>query len=203
MDSRFRSRFGALAQIAPLAPAAFAVHQLRYLLAYGGGASAELQRTGHSYLHSLVPWLVLILALCAGAFLRSLGRAFAGQTSLPRYTLSLAGMWMACTVALIGIFACQELLEGLFTTGHAAGLAGVFGFGGGWAIPASLCIGLVLAAWLHGARWVVRAVASRRAGRPMPAAGHPALVLRYPRLALLTPPQPLIDGSCSRGPPAR
>jgi len=34
--------------------AAFAVHQLRYYLAYGSAAGAELQRTGHSYLHSVV-----------------------------------------------------------------------------------------------------------------------------------------------------
>lgn len=191
-----------MAQIAPLAPAAFAVHELRYLLAYGGHAGAELQRTGHSYLHSVVPWLVVVLALCAGGFLRSLGRAFAGQTSLPRYALSLAGMWVACSASLLAIFTCQELLEGIFATGHAAGLAGVFGFGGWWAIPSALCIGLVLAAWLHGARWVLRAVARRRAAaRPIVAAPSP-LVLRWPRLALLAPPQPLIDGSCSRGPPA-
>src|ERR1700733_11140715 len=96
----------AFAQVAPLAPAAFAVHELRYLLAYGNAASAELQRTGHSYLHSVVPWLILILALCAGGFLRSLGRVFSRQTSLPRYSLSLVGMWVACSAALLGIFIC-------------------------------------------------------------------------------------------------
>lgn len=192
-----------MAQIAPLAPAAFAVHQLRYFLAYGSNAGAELQSTGHSYLHSVVPWLVLILALCAGAFLRSLGRALSGQTSLPRYTLSLAGMWVACSTALVGIFTCQELLEGWFATGHAAGLTGVFGFGGWWAIPAALCIGLVLAAWLHGARWMLRQVARRRAAARPLQGGPPSLVLPFPRLVVLAPPQPLIDGFSSRGPPVR
>ena len=191
-----------MAQIAPLAPAAFAVHELRYLLAYGSNAGAELQRSGHSYLHSVVPWLIAVVALCAGYFLRSLGRAFAGHTSLPRYTLSLAGMWVACSAALVGIFTCQELLEGVFATGHVAGLAGVFGFGGWWAIPASLSIGLVVAAWLHGARWVLREVARRRAAaRPIVAAPS-ALVLPHPRLAVLAPLQPLIDGASGRGPPA-
>jgi hypothetical protein len=99
-------------------------------------------------LHSVVP-LIVVLGLCAGVFLQSLGRAFAGQTSLPRYMLSVAGMWVACAFALIAIFTGQELLEGLFSTGHAAGLAGAFGFGGWWAIPAALFIGLVLAAWLR------------------------------------------------------
>ncbi len=36
-----------------------AVHQLRYVLAFGGGAGLELQRQGHSYLHSLAPWAIL------------------------------------------------------------------------------------------------------------------------------------------------
>lgn len=101
-----------LAQVALFPPAAFAVHQLRYLLAYGGQAGVELQRTGHSYLHSVVPWIVLLLALVAGGFLRALGRACAGQTSLPRYSASLVGMWCACSACLVAIFACQELLEG-------------------------------------------------------------------------------------------
>ena len=51
---RLGARAGAtwIARIAPLPAAAFAVHQSRYLLAYGSRAGVELQRTGHSYLHS-------------------------------------------------------------------------------------------------------------------------------------------------------
>ena len=118
------------AYVALFPPAAFAVHQLRYWLAYGSDAGVELQRTGHSYLHSVVPWLVLLLALAVGGFLRALGRAFAGQTSRARFTLSLTAMWLTCSAALIAIFACQEFLEGLLATGHPAGLAGIFGYGG-------------------------------------------------------------------------
>ena len=126
---------GLLARFAPvglLPPAAFVVHELRYMLAFGGGAGAELQRTGHSYLHSVVPWLVLLLALIVGGFLRAIGRALSGQRSLPRYAVSVAGLWMLCATALVLIFACQEFLEGLFATGHPAGLAGIFGYGGWW-----------------------------------------------------------------------
>ena len=57
------ARFSRLAQVGLLPAAAFAVHELRYVLAYGGHVGAELQRTGHSYLHSLVPWIILLLAL--------------------------------------------------------------------------------------------------------------------------------------------
>jgi hypothetical protein len=189
-----------LARAAVVPSAAFAVHQLRYLLAFGAGASAELQRQGHSYLHSVVPWLVLAIGLGAGAFLSTLGRALSGQTTVPRYGISLIGLWVPCSACLLAIYTSQEFLEGLFATGHPAGVAGIFGYGGGWAIPAALCVGLVLAALLHGARWLLHEVASRRGARPRvgparhartPRPVHPLL----PRLA------PLALGWCGRGPP--
>ena len=176
-----------LARAAVVPIAAFAVHQLRYLLAFGAGASAELQRQGHSYLHSVVPWLVLAIGLSAGAFLSSLGRALSGQTTVPRYGLSLIGLWLTCSACLLAIYASQEFLEGLFATGHPAGLAGIFGYGGWWAIPAALCVGLVLAALLHGARWLLHEVAS--AGAPARASGRSrAARRRAPVHALLPRP---------------
>ena len=92
----------------------------------------------------------------------ALGRALGGQRSLPRYTLSLAGLWLVCSACLVGIYVAQEFLEGLFATGHPGGLAGIFGYGGWWSIPAAVCVGLVLAAVFHGARWVLDEVAQRR-----------------------------------------
>jgi hypothetical protein len=189
-----------LARAAVVPIAAFAVHQLRYLLAFGTGAGAELQRQGHSYLHSVVPWLVLTIGLSAGAFLSSLGRALSGQTTVPRYGLSLVGLWLTCCACLLAIYICQEFLEGLFATGHPAGVAGVFGYGGGWAIPSALCVGLVLAALLHGARWILHEVASRRGpharvARSRPARGPRPVSAMLPRLA------PLALGWCGRGPP--
>lgn len=194
------ARITGVACVALLPPAAFAVHQLRYLLAFGGHAGVELQRTGHSYLHSVVPWLVVLLALAVGGFLRALGRAFAGQTSPARFTLSLAALWLVCSAALIAIFVCQELLEGLFSARHPGGVAGVFGYGGWWSIPSALSVGLVLAAMLHGARWLEREVARRRAGRYEAVVG---LVLRMarPRDAVVVPAAPLVSGWSGRGPP--
>jgi hypothetical protein len=186
------------AAVVPIA--AFAVHQLRYLLAFGSGASAELQRQGHNYLHSVVPWLVMALGLAVGAFLSSLGRAMSGRTSLPRYGLSLLGLWVACSTALIAIYTCQEFLEGLVATGHPAGLVGIVGYGGWWAIPAALCVGLVLAALFHGAGWLLHEVAARHARRTLPAGERSAPVRRPPSLVL---PRlaPLALGGCGRGPP--
>ena len=120
---------------------AFAVHQLRYWLAFGGRAGAELQEQGHSYLHSVVPWIVLLIAAGVGTFLVSLGRAFGGRTSVPRHTLSFAALWLFCSTCLVAVYVSQEFLEGLVATGHPGGLIGIFGYGGWWSIPAALAVG--------------------------------------------------------------
>jgi hypothetical protein len=196
-----KSRVRGLARAATVPAAAMAVHQLRYLLAYGNGAALELQRQGHSYLHSLVPWTILGLGLAAGAFLSALGRAMSGQTSAPRYGLSLMGLWLSCSACLIAVYAGQEFLEGLFATGHPAGLAGIFGYGGWWAIPAAVCVGLVLAALLHGARWVLHEVATRRSPARRPPS-MPGAMRLLPHDIALPRPTPLALGWCGRGPPA-
>lgn len=192
----------AIGRVAPLAlmPAgAFAVHQLRYWLAFRGHAGAQLQAQGHSYLHSLAPWIVLLVAAAVGVFLRSVGRALAGQRSLPRYTISFGALWLLCAASLLAIYAAQELLEGLLATGHPAGLVGVFGYGGWWSAPAALAVGLVLAAAFHGARWVLEQVADR-SRRSAPRTDI-RLRIRIPRDAPLVPLAPLAGGWSGRGPP--
>jgi hypothetical protein len=185
-----------------LVPAgALAVHQLRFMLAFGSGAGTELTRQGHNYLHSLVPWIVSLLAVAVGGFLWSLGRALRGQVSVPRYTLSLLALWIVCSACLVAIYVTQEFLEGLFATGHPAGLAGIFGYGGWWSIPVALCIGLVLAAIFHGARWVLEEVAERRAAVLSAAARRPAPLPR-PTDAWLPRLSPLAEGWSGRGPPS-
>jgi hypothetical protein len=189
-----------LAPVALMPPAAFAVHQLRYWLAFGGHAGLFLNRQGHLYLHSLAPWLALAVAVAIGAFLQALGRALGGECSRSRYTLSFTALWLLCAGALVAVYATQELLEGLLATGHPAGLVGVFGYGGCWSVPAALAVGLVLAAAFHGARWALREVAERRAPsfsarRARTSVPRPSFVVLAPRLA------PLADGWSDRGPP--
>jgi hypothetical protein len=197
-DRRAGLRVVARAALMPVA--ALAVHELRFVLAFGGHAGVELQRQGHSYLHSLAPWIVLLLAASVGGFLWVLGRALWGHRSLPRYTLSLAGLWLACSAALVAIFVAQELLEGLFATGHPRGLAGIFGYSGWWSIPASVCVGLVVAIVFHGARWLLDEVARRRS-RPGLLRSRPAVAVPVPRNALLPRLLPLAEGRSGRGPP--
>jgi len=195
-----RAVIGSLGRGALVPAGALAVHQLRYWLAFGHGATAELLAQGHSYLHSLVPWIVLLIAISAGEFLRALGRALGGRCSLPRYTLSFAALWLVCAACLVAIYVCQEFLEGLFATGHPGGLVGIFGYGGWWSLPAAMAVGLVLAAVFHGARWVLGEVAQRRR-RPAGAPPRRALVARAPRESILPRLEPLADGWSGRGPP--
>lgn len=197
-----RHRDGTISRIAAVAllPAgAFAVHQLRYWLAFGSRAGIELQQQGHSYLHSLVPWVVLLIAVALGSFLRALGRAMGGDRPLPRYTLSFVALWLLCAACLLVIYISQELLEGLFATGHPPGLAGVFGYGGWWSIPAALAVGLVLATVFCGARRVLHEVARRAGDMRVPAiapeAACPRDMVLMPRLA------PMAGGWSGRGPP--
>jgi hypothetical protein len=180
--------------------AAFVVHQLRYYLAYGSAAAGVLEGTGHSYLHSLVPWLVMLVAFAVGGWLWALGRAAAGQRSMPRYTVSLIGLWLACSACLVAIFATQEFLEGVFATGHPVGLAGIFGFGGWWSIPAAVSVGLILAVLFHGARWMLDEVARRHVRERSSPAVRVASTSR-PSDVWVARLAPLAEGWSGRGPP--
>ncbi len=196
-----RASITSLAPAALLPPAAFAVHQLRYWLAFGTRAGLELQRQGHSYLHSLAPWIMLLAALAVGVFLRALGRALGGQCSLARYSVSFGALWLICTASLVAIYVGQELLEGMLAFGHPGGLVGVFGYGGWWSLPAAFCVGLVLAAAFHGTRWVLDEVTRRR---PRPRARQVARSLPRlrPRDVVVAKLAPLAGGWSGRGPPA-
>jgi hypothetical protein len=117
-----------------------------------------------------------------------------------RFTFSFAGLWVVCAVSLVGIYACQEFLEGVFLTGHPFGLIGIFGYGGWWAIPAAVAVGLVLASVFHGAGWVLREVAQRHRRAPA-AAPRRSAPDRLPRRVLVPRPAPLAGGWSGRGPP--
>ena len=187
--------------------AAFGVHQLRFLLAFGSGTGVELRETGHSYLHSLVPWIMLLVGLSVGAFLWSLGQAIAGNRSVTakqsasRMGLSFLALWAACAFCLVAIYATQEFLEGLFATGHPTGIEGIFGFGGLWAIPSAGGVGLVLATLMHGASWTLAQVTIRR-GSTLAAPARRIPRVARPRTLMRTPGAPLVLGWCDRGPPA-
>jgi hypothetical protein len=183
--------------------AAFAVHQLRFVLAFGSGAGAELKETGHSYFHSVVPWIMLLVGISVGIFLLSLGRAATGRrsTSASKRGISFLTLWLVCASCLVAIYCTQEFLEGLLATGHPTGIEGIFGFGGLWSIPSAVGVGLVLATLMYGASWALAEVTRRRGLAPAIRPRRVPLVAR-PRETARFPVEPLVRGWCDRGPPA-
>jgi len=159
--------------------AVLAVHQLRYQLAYGEHADSQLAAQGHAYLGALTPLAAMLVAIAAGVFIAALARARregeAGERGRPFLLV-----WLLAAGALLGIYALQELAEGMLVAGHAPGLHGVFGDGGLWAVPLAAAFGAVVALALRVAevakRWVAglgrdeapTARRPRRALRPAP-----------------------------------
>jgi hypothetical protein len=178
---------------------AFAVHQLRYALAFGGDASRELADQGHAYLHELTPWIVLAVAAGAGGLLTRLARAWRSGESEPGRCL--AALWALTSAALFSIYVGQEFLEGLLATGHPEGLAGILGDGGLWALPAAIAVGGLLALLVRGGRALVERVAQlRRERRPIAPARAPKNAIR-PASVVLPRLAPLACASAGRAPP--
>jgi hypothetical protein len=181
-----------------LPAAAFVVHQLRYRIAYGSRAGQVLAAQGHSYLNSFAPWLALLLAIALGLLVLRVARAAAGRADEGRRR-SLAGLWGLATASLVAIYAAQELLEGFFATGHPAGVAGVFGHGGWWALPLAAAAGAVVAALLRAGCALVSAARRLAASRPLRLAPPSVLRLRPVDVAL----RPALAGAAAgRAPPA-
>ncbi|MBS1894086.1 MAG: hypothetical protein JST59_22530 [Actinobacteria bacterium] len=186
---------------AALMPAAvLTVHQLRYLLAFGGGTGQELEKQGHQYLGALAVPIGMSVAIVVGLFLARLASAWregADEDGTPRR--SFLRLALTTGAAILAIYSCQELLEGMLSSGHPGGFGGVFGDGGWWAVPLSFACGLVIAAALRGARAAIRWAAARH--RPATASyGRPAPAPRPRRLALPRP-VPLAGAAAGRAPP--
>jgi hypothetical protein len=174
-----------------LAVGAFALHQLRYLVAFGGPSAAE----EHRYMADLLPPLsVLVLAAILATLLRGTEGASPARAPLTRRISVFAG-------ALLAIYVGQELLEGFMAAGHSANLAALLA-GGGWvALPLAVAIGTLaalLARLLEGVEHVIAVIHAERPlrsrapavrGRALP--GH--------RISLLS--APLAFGLARRPPP--
>lgn len=184
-----------------LVPAAgMLVHQLRYFLAYGGGADGALSEQGHAYLSSLTPWIIFLCAAALGAFLGRLARAWRLGEPETRSTSSPVVVWLVAAAGLVTLYTGQELLEGLLAAGHPPGLIGVFGDGGWWAIPAALFVAGLLTLGLRGAGAAVRFVASRRV-RSAGSRRLPPSSTRAPAVLLRPPLAPMAAAAPGRAPP--
>jgi hypothetical protein len=174
-----------------LAVAAFALHQLRYLLIPG----AELARQGHGYtVDLLAPIAVLVLAGALVTLIRGTEGASPARAPLGRRIAVF-------TVALLAIYAGQESIEAVLTAGHPAGPIALLGDGGWLALPLALGIGALAALLAKALEVVERAIAVVHADRRLrtrpPAVRGKALPTRGLRL----PSSPLAFGLARRPPP--
>jgi hypothetical protein len=179
-----RSTGGAARAIALLSLGALAVHELRYLLAYGHDTEAALARQGHGYLSDFGGLAVgLGLALLLGS---ALGRAAVARWSRRGRRLATRTMAALYGTALLTIFCAQETAEGALFAGHAHGLAAPVANGGWIALPLAIAVGLLSALAARALEGVDEALATSRRDRaplprsspvaaPNPAAPRPAL----------------------------
>jgi hypothetical protein len=137
---------------------ALALHQLRYLLAYGDDASGALAQQGHTYLSGIAaPLIGAALSMIAAV---SLGRVLLRLPGRSRDEASLERGALLYAAALLAIFWAQELSEGLLASAHPAGLAALFA-GGGWiAVPLALLLGALCSLFALGIDRAERALAA-------------------------------------------
>ncbi len=184
-----------LRRAALLALAALAVHEARYLLAYGAHADGAETAAGHSYLQLLAP----LLAAVAAAAIAVTVLAPLVHRRLPRLADPAAATERAAGYAatLLTVFVGQELLEGAIA-GHDL-FAGVTGPGGWLALPLAIAFGALIESaghWLERAELrLATAFAPKRPRAPARSAPPAA-----PWLAPLCS-QPLAFGLSRRPPP--
>ena len=177
-----------------VAVAALALHELRYLIGYGGGTPEALASQGHGYLPlvSMLAGALLTMALAqlAGRILRGKDE---GEAPGLRFT------WVWASVALLVIFVAQESLEGLLSAGHPDGFAAVSAHGGMVAVPLALALGGLVALGLRGASRMVAAAARRVRSLP-----RPRIRSRRPRFAAVPPAAGVLAlHLAGRAPPSR
>jgi hypothetical protein len=169
---------GAVARCVRVAAALLAVLAVRVLLSDSGHATR---------LHIGTPWILIVAALGAGLLLREAGRGLAPQVPRPRWSASFAGSWLGSSALLLTV---------LLASG------GSLGGGALTSIAVAVCLGLVLAASLQGARrllWAFRRLRGR-----IPTRRRISLVPSSCALTLTSPAlAPLLAGWSDRGPPPR
>jgi hypothetical protein len=189
---------------AALVPAAtLAVHELRYLLAFGGGASHELAERGDTYVGWLAPLCALALAVPLGAVAGRLTAAWQGRTSgRVRGCRGRLLQWLGLGLVLLACFCVQEVVEQLLEPQHPVGLSGIVGDGGWWAVPAAFGLAAVLTLLMAGTQAVVSGIARRRA-IPVGGVRAAAAIVRLPSVPFLAAAAPLAGGAAGRAPPGR
>jgi hypothetical protein len=191
----------AAAAVALLALGAIALHELRYLAAFGGSPGADL-RAGHDYMEILIPLLV-VLAVAALAVSVVVPAVLRLAPSLGRedcVTERAAGY----AAALLAVHLAQELAEAALSDGHPVSVAGILGAGGWAVIPLAMALGAVAAlarGWLHQAERRLAVALARvalprapqRIGAPPPRPPQRPLSSLGLRFGIARRPPPLVQ----------
>ncbi len=179
-----------------IALAALAVHQLRYLLAYGSDAHTELLRQGHAYFFQSLPVLIVFgLSAIAASLVTAVLRGPAG-TAIESHRLRA----LLYATSIAAVFAVQETAEGLLFAGHASGIVAVFAAGGWLVLPLAMLFGALCAA-LDGGLAKLESLVARaesRLSRPRAPRRHRAT---GSRTAVPLASLPLAFGLARRPPP--
>jgi len=180
-----------------VAVAVLALHELRYVIGYGGVASEAVSAQGHAYLPAVTAGALLLVGLGVAQTLLALRRALRSATASPAPPFGLLSL--ASISALLVVYCSQELLEGVFSTGHPAGFAALAAHGGWSALPLAVALGLLVALGLRGAAAAEAFVArrGRRSRARVRAAGvrRPRARPERPSLSVLA------TNLAGRGPP--
>jgi hypothetical protein len=150
--------------------AAFGLHQLRYMVGYGGEAGESLAAHGHAYLDVT---LLFLTALALSIVPASLILAASSRKSASGALLNSATA--RCTtysMLLLATFVVQELAEGLLAPGHPEGLEGLVAHGGWIVAPLAALLGTALGLLEDGFAVVERRLAGGSfllGARPAPA----------------------------------
>src|SRR3954451_15916786 len=95
-----------------LGAGALALHELRYLVAYGGGAGRALDEQGHGYLGTVAALVAVAVVASVATLVAGLVRG-RGSAAQPR---SWRVRWLGASGALLAIYAAQELAEGMLAS---------------------------------------------------------------------------------------
>jgi hypothetical protein len=178
-------------------PAALAAYELRYLIVHLAAFGTALYE-GRSGPVTL--WAIVLLAVGAGSFLREAGRGLASRVPRPGWSLRFAGSWMLCSAVIAGTLVAAALFHLVPATGHAQPSLHSLLPGAWSAVPTVLLVGLLLAASLGGARWLlVKLVRLRKRAGDF---RSPPLVLCVVGAGHRPAAAPLRAGWSDRGPPA-
>jgi hypothetical protein len=136
--------------------------------------------------HLAAPWMLIVVAVAAGVMLREAGRGLISQLPHPQWSARFIATWTASSGLLLTVLLASHGTLSVST----------------WIlIPLAACLGLVLAASLHGVHRLLRMVQLRRR---IPMRIRAFAVASSPALSVAAAvPAPLLAGWSDRGPPSR